>query len=262
MEEVSYRPLIETMTWSYSRLETFDCCPYRWFLTYIHLPKPIKENKFYASFGLFMHELLEGYYKNENTKEELLIKYLTQFMEKTKGAGRPSPETVQKYFDSGARFLRGLKPMKFKMVSVEEKIDFSIGNINFTGRIDYIGECDGEYVIVDNKSRDLKPRSKRIKPTKKDEELDSMLRQLYIYAAAVRRKYGKFPKLLCFNCFKTGMFIEEPFKKKEYDKAILWVRNKVEEIANAHEFHPNLDYFACKYLCGVGNDCCYNQGGI
>lgn len=54
MGEVSYRPLIEAMTWSYSRLEIFDDCPYRWFLTYIHTPKLKKEDKFYAAYG-FVH---------------------------------------------------------------------------------------------------------------------------------------------------------------------------------------------------------------
>lgn len=44
MGEISYRPLIEAMTWSYSRLEIFDDCPYRWFLTYIHTPK-LKKKK-------------------------------------------------------------------------------------------------------------------------------------------------------------------------------------------------------------------------
>lgn len=51
MEEISYRPLIETMVWSYSRLEIFDDCPYRWFLSYIHTPKMHKEEKFYSLYG-------------------------------------------------------------------------------------------------------------------------------------------------------------------------------------------------------------------
>ena len=182
MGEISYRPLIEAMTWSYSRLEIFDDCPYRWFLTYIHTPKLKKEDKFYAAYGLFMHDLLEKYYRGENPKEEILIMFLTQFKERTKGTGRPKSATVQKYFQSGIEFIKSLEPMRFKMISVEEKIDFKIGGLNFTGRIDYLGEEDGDLVIVDNKSRDLKQRSKREKPTLKDKELDSMLRQLYIYA--------------------------------------------------------------------------------
>ena len=258
MGEISYRPLIEAMTWSYSRLEIFDDCPYRWFLIYIHTPKLKKEDKFYAAYGLFMHDLLEKYFKGENSKEEILMMFLIQFKERTKGTGRPKAATVKKYFQSGAEFIKSLEPLRFKMISVEEKIDFKIGDFDFTGRIDYLGEEDGEFVIVDNKSRDLKPRSGREKPTLKDKELDLMLRQLYIYAEAVRQKYSKLPKLLCFNCFKTGVFIEEPFNEDAYREALSWAQHKVEEISGADEFYPNREFFSCYYLCSLSNHCCYD----
>ena len=35
MGEVNYRPIIQDMTWSYSRIKSFGDCPYRWFLKYI-----------------------------------------------------------------------------------------------------------------------------------------------------------------------------------------------------------------------------------
>ena len=51
------------------------------------------------------------------------------------------------------------------------------------GVIDLVGRSDtGGLVIVDHKSRALKPRSKRKKPTKTNQELDEYLRQLYLYA--------------------------------------------------------------------------------
>jgi len=151
MGESIYRELIKDMTWSYSRLEAFDSCPYRWYLQYIHYPKLMKEDKFYAVYGLFMHELLESYYTAKMAKDEVMLAFLTQFPERTQGAGRPNPGTVRKYFQSGKEYIRNLKPLRFDMVSVEEKIDFHIGGMLFTGRIDYLGTEDGEYVIVDNK---------------------------------------------------------------------------------------------------------------
>ena len=69
MGEISYRPLIEDMTWSFSRIECFNDCPYRWFLKYI---KRYKETpQFYSSYGSFMHKLIEQFYKGELTKEEI-----------------------------------------------------------------------------------------------------------------------------------------------------------------------------------------------
>ena len=262
MGEVSYRPLIEDMTWSYSRLEIFDSCPYRWYLQYIHTPKLPKEKKFYAMYGLFMHDLLENYYSGRMSKSEVLTTYLTQFSEKTKGSGRPKWSTVKSYFTKGKDYLKQLKPMPYKAISIEEKVDFCIGNVRLTGRVDYLGvDEDGNLVITDHKSRDLKPRSNRKTPTLKDEELDKMLRQLYLYAEGIRQKYGKLPTKLCFNCFKNGVFIEELFNEDAYRKAILWAQQKVEEISNSEEFPPNIEYFGCNFLCDYSSQCCYLEGG-
>ena len=94
MGEVSYRPLIEDMVWSYSRLEAFDDCPYRWFLKYI---KHCEEtDKFYASFGTFMHKLIEEFYRGTLTKYEMLNKFLTDFSKEVRGT-RPQESTVTKY---------------------------------------------------------------------------------------------------------------------------------------------------------------------
>ncbi len=226
-----------------------------WFLKYI---KHCKEtDKFYASYGSFMHKLIEGFYKGTFTKEEMLNKFLADFSKEVRGT-RPQESTVTKYIQCGCEYLRGFQPFRFNMIDVEKRIEFDIDGIPFVGVIDYLGEKDGEYIIVDNKSRNLKPRSKRAKLTVKDKELDSMLKQLYIYSAAVKNEYGKFPKLLCFNCFRTGVFIEESFNEDAYNEAIRWAKKQVENIKDTDDFYPNREFFSCYYICGVSNECCYN----
>lgn len=256
MGEVSYRPLIEDMIWSYSRISTFDDCPYRWFLKYIKGCTEVE--KFYSSYGSFMHKLIERYYKGELTKNEMPMIFLNEFSERVKGI-RPQENIVKKYIQCGSDYLKDFKPFKYKMIDVEKRVDFELDGISFVGYIDYLGEKDGEYYIIDNKSRNLKPRSNRLKPTLKDYELDLMLKQLYIYSAAIKQEYGRFPKGLCFNCFRTGNFIEEPFSENAYNMTIEWAKKKIEEIKNADEFHPKIEFFSCNYICGVSDDCCYNQ---
>ena len=256
MSEVSYLPLIEDMVWSYSRIESFNDCPYRFFLKYIS--KCEETDKFYASYGSFMHKLIENYYRGILSKEDMVTEFLTGFSENVKGV-RPQESTVQKYIKCGVDYLSSFQPFKYPMVDVEKRVDFEIDGLKFVGFIDYLGEQDGEYYIIDNKSRDLKPRSNRAKPTVKDKELDSMLRQLYIYSAAVKQEYGKFPKALCFNCFKSGVFIEEPFKEEAYLEAIEWAKNSVKEIKETDEFYPNREFFSCYYICGVNEDCIYDE---
>lgn len=256
MGEIIYRPLIEDMVWSYSRIECFNSCPYRWFLKYIKGYKDIP--MFYSSYGSFMHKLIEQYYKKQISRDEMQIRFLLGFSKEVEG-NRPAENTVAKYVRAGSDYLKNFRPFPFKTMEVEKKIDFDIDGIPFVGIIDFLGTDGKEIYIVDNKSRDLKPRSKRLKPTVKDRELDEMLRQQYIYAAAVKQIYGEFPKELCFNCFKTNTLIREPFDKAAYQNSLDWAKRSIDEILNTEDFYPQIEFFNCKHLCGVQDECCYTQ---
>lgn len=256
MGDVSYRPLIEDMTWSYSRIGAFEDCPYKFFLRYI---KEYKEcDRFYASYGSFMHKLIENYYLGFMSKEEMLETFVTGFSTHVKG-DRPKGTIVENYIRCGVDYLKSFEPFPYEMDAVEERIEFEIAGIKMVGVIDFRGHIGDDIYIVDNKSRNLKPRSGKGKPTKNDEELDLMLRQLYLYAAAVKQKYGRYPKALCFNCFKNGEFIVEPFDENACNDAIGWAVKTIEEIKDCDDFHPNLEYFLCTFLCGVSDECEYNE---
>lgn len=256
MGDLNYRPLIEDMVWSYSRISCFHQCKYKWFLKYI---RGMEETpQFYAQYGKFMHRLLELYYKEILTKDELKIRFLLDFSKEVEG-DRPSEKIVQSYIQKGADYLETFNPFPYSKIDVEVEGTFNIRGIPFVGYIDYLGKSDEGYIIIDNKSRDLKERSGRKKPTKKDEELDEMLKQLYIYSAMVHQEYGEFPKYLCFNCFKNGTFIAEPFDKHVYENTMEWVEETVEEIKNESDFRPSVEYFGCRYLCGFSDSCEYLQ---
>ncbi len=178
MSDMCLRPLIEDMTWSYSRISCFDDCPYRWYMKYISGIR--EEPMFYASYGKFMHKIIEMYYRGEVTKEEMKTRFLLDFSSEVLG-DRPSESTVSNYIRKGVDYLDNFRRFPYDMVAVEDAIHFDLEGIPFLAVIDYVGKDGGEYVIIDNKSRDLKPRSGRKKPTKNDQEIDEMLKQLYIY---------------------------------------------------------------------------------
>lgn len=207
-----------------------------------------------------MHKLLEMHYKGLLTKEEMQIKFLFDFQKEVQGE-RPSESIVRKYIDAGLSYLKSFNPVPYNIIGVEKKVEFQIGDSNFVGFIDLLGEKDGDLFIIDNKSRDLKPRSKRSKPTVKDQELDEMLVQLYIYASAVQQEFGKYPKSLCFNCFKSNTFIEEPFRENKFREAVRWAEENIGSIKNSEEFPPYLDYFGCRYICDVCSQCDYLEMG-
>ena len=257
MGEVIYRPLIEDMTWSHSRLSCFDDCPYKFFLKYIRGEK--EDDRFYSSYGKFMHSLLERFYKGELTKDEMQMKFLFDFQKEVIGP-RPQASTVSKFIKQGSEYLSGFTPLPYRMIAVEDRVDFNFAGFPFVGIIDYIGELDGKLYLVDNKSREMKPRSNKKTPTQKDLELDKMLRQLYIYSEAVFQKYRRYPDYLCFNCYRNGAFIREPFSQAAYDDAVSWVKQSVEYIAKEEDFNPCVDFFQCMWLCGYSDDCCYWNG--
>lgn len=251
-----YSKLIDEMTWSYSRIKCYSDCPYRFFLKYIYGCESTP--KFYSSYGSYLHQLIQERCTETNgkTNGDYVIEFLTGFSNNVLGE-RPKESTVQKYIDCGVRYLSNFEPFKYPVKATEERMEFQIDGIPFVGIIDYLGELDGEYHIIDHKSRDLKPRSKRKKPTVGDIELDDMLRQLYIYSAAVKQKYGKFPKTLSFNCFKEGLFIEEPFREETYDEAVRWAKSEIKWIKRDMDFSPRVDYFTCKFICDCSEECCY-----
>lgn len=211
---------------------------------------------FYASYGSFIHKIIEKYYKGELKQSEMLPYFLKNYSSSVLGQ-RPKESTAQKYVMLGSDYFKNFKPFPFNMVGVEKRVDFDLDGIPFVGYIDFLGEKDGEYYIVDNKSRDLKQRSNRAKPTVKDGELDEMLRQLYLYSEAVYKEFGKYPKALCFNCFKNGEFIVEPFNEEAHQEAIQWAIDSIRRIEDEEDFESKEDMFMCTWLCGLSDRCPY-----
>lgn len=256
MGDAIYTPLIDDMTWSYSRVRTYVDCPYKFYLRYIL--RLHGKDLFFASYGSFMHKLIEKYYKEGLTSQQLVTLYLQDFKNKVPGCA-PNPKIFEGYFLGGLQYLQNIQPFPYAVVGVEKSVKFKFGDLPVVGFVDFVGEKDGEIYIVDHKSRHLKPRSKRKKPTKTDEELDEYLRQLYIYSIPVAKEFGKTPAYLCFNCFRDGILIEEPFKEKMYEEARSWFLNMISEIRVQTEFRPCLDYFKCTNLCEMQDECEYYE---
>ncbi len=254
MREGKYQSVIRDMTWSYSRVQAFESCPYRWFLKYIREEKT--GPTFFASFGSFLHKLIDRYYSEGRKPDQLVTDYLTGFRREVEGSS-PNSKIYSNWFQSGLRYLRSIQPLPFSVLETELKAEFPVYGVPMMGFIDYVGTDGDDLVIVDHKSRDLKPRSNRKKPTKQDEELDDYLRQLYLYSAAVEQKYGRLPKLLCFNCFRTGTLIREQFDEEKFIEAKQWLKRRTEAIAEEEEFRPNMDWFQCRYLCECRDECEY-----
>lgn len=117
---------------------------------------------------------------------------------------------------------------------------------------------DGDNIIIlDNKSRALKPRSGRKKPTKSDLELDEYLRQLYLYSIPIQTEFQQYPERLEFNCFRTQQIIPEPFREDALEHAKLWALQTIDTITQNEDWSPKMEYWKCKYLCDHSHQCEY-----
>ena len=251
---MNYSHITSDMVWSYSRITQFENCPYSFLLKYIKKTEGIRH--FFSDYGTFMHLIIQKYLTGELRKDELAVYYLTHFYEDVAGEA-PSYTVFSNYFRQGLSYLREIEVPKGKIIGVEKKINFSLSKNDFIGYIDLITECNGDLFLIDNKSRALKPRSKRAKPTKTDAELDEYLKQLYLYSVFMEGEYGILPKALIFNCFRTHDLIIEPFNINAYEKAKKWAVNTIDKISKEEDWMPDIDYFKCRYLCDLRDNCDY-----
>jgi len=254
-----YAPVIDTMEWSYSRIKAFDDCPYRWYLKYLYYAgraKDVEISQFFSQYGTMMHKLLAWYYGGVLNQNEVLQFYIKQFNHEVT-ARAPTLNIYKKYYQDGLRAISNLDSAKLgdKILAVEEKVKFNIGGKPFVGYIDLVTRTDEKTSIIDHKSRNLSKRSNRKKPTKRDKELDEYQRQLYLYAEALKQECGAPPDNLVFDCFRSDLVISEPYMEDVCLDAKQWALDKIEEIRCTEEFRPNLEWFKCKNLCEMREQC-------
>lgn len=252
---MNYSFLISDMRWSYSRIKIYEDCPYKFYLKYIEGERG--QDMFFSSYGTFMHDIIKKFHKKELKKNELVSYYLLHYEDEVRG--RPMSSNVYiNYFNAGLVYLRNIQEDKDEIVACEEEFSWKIGDYRFIGFADLITkDCNGDYKIIDNKSKDLKNRSNRKKETLGDKELDDYLRQLYLYSSALKSTFHCIPKYLEFNCYRTGKVITEPYVEEKHLEAEKWATDSIEKIKKEEDWRPHLDDFSCKYICDVNHACEY-----
>lgn len=206
-----------------------------------------------------MHSIMQQYLTGVLTKNELVPYYLTHFLTEITGKA-PTQKIYQSYLEQGRQYLKALSFPARKILKVEDEMHFEFAGYPFTGFLDLMSEDeDGKLYITDHKSRALKPRSNRSKPTQSDVELDKYLRQLYIYAHAVHSLYGRYPDYLEFNCFRTNTWICEPFSIERMQEVEEWARDLIDRITSESKWNAHLEFWFCKHLCDVAEECEYED---
>lgn len=211
---------------------------------------------FFSDYGALMHRAIEMRLNGKLSDGDLVPYYLSNFRREVRGRA-PTRTVFKSYFEQGLQYLSHMNFPYPAPVGVEKRVDFFIGGKPFTGIIDCVAEQGGSPIILDHKSRSLKPRSSRKRPTKSDGELDAYLRQLYLYSVPVRDQFDTYPGRLEFNCFRTGQLISEPFLEDAFEKTKEWALQMVEQITENDDWRPDMDYWKCRFLCDLNHHCEY-----
>lgn len=257
MDELDF--LLDTMTWSFSRLNSFYNCPYEFFLHYIQCNK--SENGFFGEYGTLIHTILEKYAKGELSLFELNQYYEEHFNECIPHNAPPNKyvDIRQSYYDKGMEYLDNIDLYleNYEILGVEKKVNFKIKDKDFVGYIDLLvrDKETNEIIIIDHKSASIKilKNGSISKPDRRN--FLEFKRQLYLYSIPIIKEYGSVSKLK-WNMFKEQKWIEVSWKQEEYDEAIQWAEDTLELIERETLWLPNPDYYYCHYLCGQRNNAC------
>ena len=256
-EELDF--LLGTMTWSFSRLNSFYNCPHEWYERYVMCQKG--ESGFFGEFGGCCHKVLEKYEKGEISIFEISQEYENLFSQMVVHDAPPNKyvDIKQSYFDKGLEYFDNidLDLENFEILGVEKEVRFQIAGKDFVGYIDLLlkEKSTGKIIILDHKSASIK-FLKNGKISKTDQaHVREFIRQLCLYAKTVIEKFGHVDELW-WNLFKDQKWLKLPFSREDYEEAMKWAEDTIKLIENETEYPCNPDYYYCWNLCSQRNNAC------
>ena len=254
------------MTWSFSRVSSYEKCPYGWKLHYLdHVGQA---GSGFADWGSLCHSVFEDYGKGKLADFELLDAYekrYPQYMHNDFPPVRGVP-LVDRYYDRGRELFASFPgfPDYWEILGVELPVSFEIGGKKFIGYIDLLvrDKRDSKLIVVDHKSKGA---------FKTPEEQAHYAIQLYLYAYWVYLHYEEHPKELVFNMFRAGTMVTIQFEIQEQEAAIRWFTNTIHKIYEDSDFWDRIaleyetknkplaefkqnDYW-CNWLCSCRHFC-------
>lgn len=163
----------------------------------------------------------------------------------------PFPQGMgQRYFDAGLAYFAHFEGFgaQYSVLAAEQRFDLDLQGHPFTGVIDLVMEdtASGGLVVMDHKSKSAKGMHA---------QLDASARQLYLYAAAVYARYGRYPARLQFNLFRDGVGIDLPFDPAQLHSTQRWVRDTIQVIQAETNWPARPSVYFCRFLCGSFAHC-------
>jgi len=232
---------------SYYQIDDYLTCPLKY--KYVHLLRiPIMEHHT-VIYGRAMHEAVSKYfrYKAEDRKMKL-AELLQAFAQAFDPQGFLSDEHQQKRRKTGnealARFYHQQEELNIIPAYIEKDFSFMFENNRIAGRFDRIDMEEGQAVIIDFKSSELKKQKDADRRAK-----DSL--QLSIYTIAYENIFGSLPRRVELHFLEPGLIGRAEVDEEDLAET----KEKIREAAagiRKREFPARPSYLACSY-------CAFNQ---
>ena len=232
---------------TYYQIDDYLTCPLKY--KYVNILRvPIMEHHT-VIYGRAMHDAVTKYYQYRLAGKKMELSDLLDifkvsfdpqgFLDKAhqEERFRIGREALSHFFHREEE--RSLLP-KF----IEKDFAFMFEGNKITGRFDRVDESDGEAVIVDFKTSEVK--AQKIADKKAAESL-----QLALYALAYQNIFGKLPGRVELYFLESGLIGSHEIEDEDLDK----IKEKMREVSagiRKQDFEATPAYMACSY-------CAYNQ---
>lgn len=259
MSKSKYSFLIDSFTWSYSRVSSFEACPHGWKLAYIDKEKGVQN--FFAEYGLFHHKIMELLWAGELDVWDLASHYEENY---GKAIKLHPPSFLERYDFSRKSYNAGLKfyenfdwdISEFEVLGNEMTLNCKYKELLLTIRPDTLikNKKTGKVVLVDYKAsnpfnkKSGNPIKKKIAPYKK---------QLSLYCFFVEQEMNiKIDEyMLVFPKFTLAKNLVFDYNKEDGQKIVDWFYETICRIKEENDFEAKPNKFFCDNICSMRNIC-------
>lgn len=242
-DELNDLEKLSLINMSYSRLDTYQSCPAKYFYTYIQ-----KEPRTFgpaAAMGTVVHSVLEKTDLN-NLDVDLMIKTLQEEFDSEDPDGLVGEELRQAAVDIIHEFIDRHEDDEFETIGKELEFQVVIGNCLFRGFIDRVDKTpNGGVLIEDYKAGKFQVTQKSI-PTNL---------QVGMYAVACRKMFPDlWPITAGLYYLREGKIKGHTYTHQELDDMELLIHKTALEVVQATNFGYTSNKFTCRKLCDFGKN--------
>lgn len=187
--------------WSWSKINCFHTSPYEYYLKYIKKTKEDRANSIYVTTGGIAHDILEKFYTDQITYEDMLEQFEDGWivaadiadLKFDRSDEERNEKIKDKYYENLIHFFGNHTVLKNKPI-IEQFVKVKIGDNLFQGYIDCAFKDDEGYITI----QDFKTSS-----IYKGAKAENESGQLVLYAIGLNQQGVPMDKIkICWNFLK------------------------------------------------------------